>query len=358
MKLLEDDSALELTPEEKALVHSLAANEARLEDETTFTTASGASMGDVVRKQLKFEAIGNLAAEAFEKGRFAAAEQLYRTLLDEMPDHVPARVNLGTILVKRKLVDEAIDHLTRADEISPDMPKTSYMLGIAYYLKGSDKEAQAAFTKATSLEPDNAQAYFYLGNIENTAGNLEQAVQHYDNALKINPQLADVHFNKAWTLANSGHLGLARQSYDQAIQYGAQPDIDLQQILDPNGNSLPRAERPETGNAASLASVSPPEIETIESKAQEHKAIKDATLLPPDSSNTPMNPVSKQVFVNNKVDDDQTNIPLISQSPTKPKSGNGSAIKGGSEAPQKAAATPVQEEKPLAPKNARRFRFG
>ena len=54
-----------------------------------------------VREQLKVEALGQGAAEAFAQKRYVAAEQLYRTLLDLQPNHVPALVNLGTILLQR-----------------------------------------------------------------------------------------------------------------------------------------------------------------------------------------------------------------------------------------------------------------
>lgn len=79
-------------------------------------------MEATVRRKLEAEALGQGAAEAFAKKRYAAAEQLYRTLLDFQPAHVPALVNLGTILLQRNKAEEAIKFLKKPRNWTPPPP--------------------------------------------------------------------------------------------------------------------------------------------------------------------------------------------------------------------------------------------
>ena len=236
LKMLKDGSNLELTPAEKELLAKLESREKAAQD------SSNSQLSEVdrqrlateqsVRSQYEMEAIGLTAEKAFSKGRYAAAEQLYKTLIDNRPDHFPARVNLGTILLKRNLVEEAIMHLTRAVEIDKNSGPAQFLLGIARYRAGQDKEAMMAFQETVRIEPDNAMALLYMGNIESTSNRSAEAVKYYEQALKINPKFADAHFNMASTLARMGKFKEARVAYDKAINAGALPDLALQDMLE------------------------------------------------------------------------------------------------------------------------------
>lgn len=186
------------------------------------------SMETTVRRKLEAEALGQGAAEAFAKKRYAAAEQLYRTLLDFQPAHVPALVNLGTILLQRNKAEEAIEYLKKATELDASSSPAWFMMGVAQYRSGQDQHAIASLTETVRLDPANAPALLYLGNLETSAGNYEKAVGHFENALKIQPESSDAHFNLAWTYSRLGRTAQARKSYDAAIRCGGLPDSDLE----------------------------------------------------------------------------------------------------------------------------------
>ena len=164
------------------------------------------SMEATVRRKLEAEALGQGAAEAFAKKRYAAAEQLYRTLLDFQPAHVPALVNLGTILLQRNKAEEAIEYLKKATELDAASSPAWFMMGVAQYRAGQDQHAIASLTETVRLDPANAPALLYLGNLETSAGNYEKAVGHFENALKIQPESPDAHFNLAWTYSRLGRI--------------------------------------------------------------------------------------------------------------------------------------------------------
>lgn len=357
LDLLEDDASLKLTPAEAALAQTFSPGTREAEASSDEALANFDSLGDTLKKELKIEILGNTAAESFKKGHFAVAEELYHSILDMKPDHLAARVNIGAILVKRNKPAEALEHLKRADELSPNTAPILLTMGYAYMRESRDKEAMKAFEQAVTIEPDNELAYLYMGNLESSAGNAEQAIAHYDHAIRIAPSLADAHFNKSHTLAGIGRITQARKAYDQAIAHGAAPDFELQRILDPNGATLPLppapATAPDPGGERALAATSP-EASTLDPKPQEEK-VRDASAIPEQlvaaTTQKESEPAPAQRHrsvlqpVKHTPESEQT-VPKAAPAAIKPV--------------QVQQTPPAAEEKPkpLPPKNMRRFRFG
>lgn len=221
--------------EEQARLAAISAGAITPDQEKTLNR----SMEATVRRKLEAEALGQGAAEAFAKKRYAAAEQLYRTLLDFQPAHVPALVNLGTILLQRNKAEEALEYLKKATELDASSSPAWFMMGVAQYRSGQDQHAIASLTETVRLDPANAPALLYLGNLETSAGNYEKAVGHFENALKIQPESPDAHFNLAWTYSRLGRTAQARKSYDAAIRCGGLPDSDLELAIT-GATTLPR----------------------------------------------------------------------------------------------------------------------
>lgn len=239
IQMLGNSALVQLTPEEKKLAESIQAQyaenrekEASIQNELNDAAQTAKTEHEkTIRRQLESEALGKAAEASFAKGRFAAAEQLYRTLLDDQPDLFPARVNMAAILLRRNLVSEAIKHLDKAIQIDPNSAPANFLLGIAHYKAKNDKQAVTSFLETVRIQPDNVQAYIYLGNIENSAKHTDKAVEYYDKALSLKPSMPDVLFNKASTLAEAKKLKEAREAYDQAIRAGSLPDPDLEHSL-------------------------------------------------------------------------------------------------------------------------------
>lgn len=233
------------------------------------------SMETTVRRKLEAEALGQGAAEAFAKKRYVAAEQLYRTLLDFQPSHVPALVNLGTILIQRNKAEEAIEYLKKATVLDALSSPAWFMMGVAQYRAGLDQQAIASLTETVRLDPANAPALLYLGNLETSAGNYEKAVGCFENALKIQPESPEAHFNLAWTYSRLGRTAQARKSYDAAIRCGGLPDADLELAI--------------TGTTTLPLAKAAPEKEAAPSGKETHMAaaVSDPSAIPHDAHEVP-----------------------------------------------------------------------
>ncbi len=261
LKKLEDESSLDLTDAERRVMDSVKA-----------AIGEEAAKGDAVaglqavRDGLEVETLANLAAQAFSKGRFTAAEQLYRTLYEAHPDHVAGLVNLGTILLNRNKCTEAGEMFSRASRLAPDLAITYFLAGISYYRMDNMEEARRMFSHTLAIDPGNAEAFFYLANIEGVSGEYERALKHFAAAVKLKPGLADAHYNMARLYAETQRIPDAARAYDRSIHHGAEPDPAFEEFLrnHPDNAKAPGADlveevKPED-EAAQLRAENPVEL--------------------------------------------------------------------------------------------------
>ncbi len=224
LKKLDEESSLELTDAERRVMEAVKSSVAGTEQGEKEAAAA-------VREGLEAEALANLAARAFAKGRYTAAEQLYRTLYDSNPDHVAGLVNLGTILLYRNKCEEGIEYLTRAARLAPDLAISYYLAGICYYRLDQMEQARTMFARTIELDPGNAEAFFYLANIEAINGEYDAALKHFAAAVKLKNGLGDAHYNMARLYAEMKKIPDAARAYDRAIANGAEPDPEFEQYL-------------------------------------------------------------------------------------------------------------------------------
>lgn len=222
LQKLDEESKLDLTDAERRLIESIRSGSPSMSD------GDGA---DAVRRSLEIETLASLADKAFSKGRYTSAEQLYRTLYDYQPDHVPGLVNLGTILLYRNKCEAAVEYLSRATRLAPDLPITYFLAGISYYRLDKMDQAERMFTRTVELDPANAEAFFYLANIEGVSGRYELALKHFAAAVKLKPTLGDAHYNMARLYAEASRIPDAARAYDRAIHSGAEPDPEFENYL-------------------------------------------------------------------------------------------------------------------------------
>ncbi|MBR5888878.1 MAG: tetratricopeptide repeat protein [Akkermansia sp.] len=218
LQKLEEESTLDLTTAERRAME--AALNGTVEQST-----------EAVREGLQMETLADLASKAFTKGRYTAAEQLYRTLYDAQPDHVAGLVNLGTILLYRNRCDESLEFFARATRLAPDLAISYFLAGVSYYRLDRLEEASRMFSRTIELDPGNAEAFFYLANIEGVSGQYDLALKHFAAALKLKPGLGDAHYNMARLYAEMKQIPEAARAYDRAMQNGAEPDPEFEKYL-------------------------------------------------------------------------------------------------------------------------------
>jgi tetratricopeptide (TPR) repeat protein len=153
-----------------------------------------------------------------QSGNLAAAEHLYRQVLQDQPGNADALYLLGTAAQQAGKPEAAAACLQRAIKRDRRNPIYHLALGDARQAQGKVKEAQAAYNKALALAPGHADPHFSLGNLAHAKGKLQDAVKHYRRALKIDPKLAEAHNNLGVALTTLGRLDEAAKCFERALE--------------------------------------------------------------------------------------------------------------------------------------------
>ena len=304
LQKLDQESSLDLTDAERRVMEAVKNSVAGTEQGEKEAAAA-------VREGLEAEALANLAAKAFSKGRYTAAEQLYRTLYDSNPDHVAGLVNLGTILLYRNKCEEGIEYLTRAARLAPDLAISYYLAGICHYRLDRMDQARIMFARTIELDPGNAEAFFYLANIEAINGEYEAALKHFAAAVKLKSGLGDAHYNMARLYAEMKKIPDAARAYDRSIANGAEPDPEFEQYLrnHPDNTNQPGEDLVETVNPQDEAN----ELRKNDPEMDDIIARRDAERL--DDPVAPMDPDAEPGETTDQPAEGETTAPVAPEDP-------------------------------------------
>jgi Flp pilus assembly protein TadD len=97
------------------------------------------------------------ADEAFEKGKFSVAENLYVEAASQDPDNPKIYSRLGAIYLEQKNFYDAKDAFLQAVKLEPDLASRHVNLGLAYLGLKDFYKAIDSFKKASSIDPRNSK---------------------------------------------------------------------------------------------------------------------------------------------------------------------------------------------------------
>lgn len=125
--------------------------------------------------------------------KYDAALLAFQKVLMREPANALARVNVGYVCLRKGLLGDSIEHLSRAIRLDNDRRATMYAnfyLGLVYVERDMFEEAQTFFKKAMTLGPSLLQAHFELGRAYLRAGRRDDALATWRAgyaADKLNP---------------------------------------------------------------------------------------------------------------------------------------------------------------------------
>ncbi len=139
--------------------------------------------GSAVRAQTA----GKSPDELFEKavalhqaGDILGAIQYYEALLQQQPDRVEARSNLGAAYMKLGRYEAAVEQYRKALALKPDLPEVRMNLGLAFYKADRINEAAPEFEAVRKARPDNRAATLLLADCLLRMGKTQRVVELLD----------------------------------------------------------------------------------------------------------------------------------------------------------------------------------
>ncbi|MBZ0107197.1 MAG: tetratricopeptide repeat protein [Candidatus Scalindua rubra] len=158
------------------------------------------------------------AYERHQSGRLHGAEQLYKEILEEQPEHVDALFFLGILNLQQGIYDTACTYFMKTIKLMPDHAAAHCNLGTTLQESGKPDEAIISYRKSISLKPDYADAHYNLGNTLKEQGRPEEAVICYKKTIELSPGNADSYCNLGNTFKEHGKLDEAVEYYRKASE--------------------------------------------------------------------------------------------------------------------------------------------
>ncbi|MFN2566906.1 MAG: tetratricopeptide repeat protein [Gemmatimonadaceae bacterium] len=121
--------------------------------------------------------------------RYDEALLAFQKVLMREPANAIARVNLGYVCLRKGLLAEAVEHLSRAIRLDKDRRATMYAnfyLGLVYIERNMLDDAQTFLKKAITLGPNLLQAHYELGRAYWRSGRGDEARAAWREAYAAN----------------------------------------------------------------------------------------------------------------------------------------------------------------------------
>ena len=143
--------------------------------------------------------------------QWAAAEEIYRSILEVAPDNADALHFSGVLAHQQAQSEQAVALIERSLELEPDRAGWYSNLGIVLQDRLKLDEAIAAYQRAIALDPNHANAHNNLGVVLRATGKVVEAEAAYRVAIRIDPEHSDA-YNNLGVLLNS-----QKRPYEAAI---------------------------------------------------------------------------------------------------------------------------------------------
>jgi tetratricopeptide (TPR) repeat protein len=182
----------------------------------------------LIETKLKFIPLSKNKAEhadlLLEKGmrlhrakQVKQAEQIYREILKQIPNHADAAHLLAIILVKKdphqalKLMEIALDRYPTVAVYYSDR-------GLIYKHLNQFNQARKDFQRAIFIDPNLMKAYYQLGNILIKLEQYETAIAIYQKILKKNPEDISVYHHLGQAYSANRNFQETINCYEKFIQ--------------------------------------------------------------------------------------------------------------------------------------------
>jgi predicted TPR repeat methyltransferase len=130
-----------------------------------------------------------------QNGQWAAADEIYRTVLEAAADHADALHFSGVLAHQQADSEQAVALIERSVELEPDRADWHSNLGIVRQERVELDAAVAAYRRAIALEPRHANAHNNLGVVLRAKGEPAEAEAAYREAIRIDPEHSDAYHN-------------------------------------------------------------------------------------------------------------------------------------------------------------------
>ncbi len=164
----------------------------------------------------------SLALENHQKNNLKKAENLYKQILAENPNHYQSVFFLGTLFAQSKKFDLAKQLLNKAITINKKDSNAHNNLGLVYRDLNQLEKAIDCFEKSIQIEPKHLDAHNNLGLVYKDLNELQKAIDYFEKTIEIEPRYALAYSNLGLVYRDLNELQKAIDYFEKAI--GIEPN--------------------------------------------------------------------------------------------------------------------------------------
>ncbi|HTI69752.1 MAG TPA: tetratricopeptide repeat protein [Candidatus Limnocylindria bacterium] len=172
-----------------------------------------------------FHIRGNYAKFLEDVGEIDAAVAAWRGMTELLPYEAAPYYFLGKLLARQKKMDEALDNLSRALAIRPDIVDALDEKGRLLVDKRRIDEALLLLHEAARLQPSNARIYLHLADAYAVQENRAKALEYLVMAVKVQPDMWEPHYFLGVELAAQNRIRDALGQFAETVRL--KPDFAL-----------------------------------------------------------------------------------------------------------------------------------
>jgi predicted O-linked N-acetylglucosamine transferase (SPINDLY family) len=186
-----------------------------------------------------FDALHLLGVITYETGSHERAVQLISKAISINPDVASAYYNRGNALQELKRLEEALASYNKAVALESNYVEAYYNRGIALHQLKRFEEALASYDKVIALRPDLAEPYSNRGVALNELKRFEEALASFNQAITLRPDFTEAYYNRGIALYQLKRVEEALSSYDKALalrsRYSEAPSLNLAELYSYRG---------------------------------------------------------------------------------------------------------------------------
>jgi Flp pilus assembly protein TadD len=129
----------------------------------------------------------SIAIQCQKNGHLSAAEDIYRAILEQVPDQADAMHYSGVIAHQQGRHEEALALIEASIALAPNQADWHSNLGIVLKARARLDEAVAAFQQAIALDPGHVNAYNNLGVLLRAQGRPAESERPIERRSSSNP---------------------------------------------------------------------------------------------------------------------------------------------------------------------------
>ena len=150
---------------------------------------------DLPTRELTLDEAVSFAILLQKNEQLVEAHEVYRRVLETVPDHPRALHYAGVLAHQQGRNDEALVLIERSLALAPDQADWFSNLGMVFQSDDRLKLAIDSYRRAIAIDPNHANAHNNLGVLLRATGQPVEAESEYRAAIRLNPKHIDAYNN-------------------------------------------------------------------------------------------------------------------------------------------------------------------